>query len=423
MNEMHRRDFLKASGAGILSTGLPIPLVHSGTATPRSGKVIVSIFLRGGQDALNTIVPHGDEDYYKIRPTIAIPEDKVVKLDDTFGLHPALAPLKAYWDKKLFAPVICAGSNHTTRSHFDAQDFMEYAAPGLRTTREGWLNRYLTVTAGPEAQEPPLRALAMQSLLPRALRGNYPVLAVPDLGRGRGGNILDEFHKLYGEDGMGGMEKPVMTRRKGDELSQQDAVKQAGRVTIRALRRYQKVVTEPTRRRRGKGAYPSGRIGDKLAKIAQVIKSGEPMEVASIGYNGWDHHTNEGAMDGSINRMLEHLAQSLDAFMKDLGQHADRTLVLTMTEFGRTCRENGNRGTDHGHGSTMLALGGSVNGGKVFGDWPGLADKSLYQGRDLRVTTDFRNVMADALRGHMGADLPRDFFPNYALPKPMGLFG
>jgi len=427
---MERRDFLKLSGtsASALALGAPLslPLVHVGGSHRNSGRVLVVIYLRGGQDALNTVIPFKDDRYYEIRPTIAIARpgaDKaekgttVIPLDKHFGLHPALSPLKQLWDDNMFVPILSVGSQHPTRSHFDAQDFMEYAAPGLRTMRNGWLNRFLTMTKSPQGKDPVLRALAMQGLLPRSLRGHYPVLAVPDIRRrGRGRNrrgadsTLDAFERLYGDNKAD--KKTDDQDQKGMAPRREDAVLDAGRATIRAMRRYQVITERPTKTADGV-SYPRGGLGTKLARIARVIKSQEPLEIACADYNGWDHHANEGDAQGTMARMLDHLARSLAAFMKDLEEHAGRTLVLTMTEFGRTCRENGNRGTDHGHGGLMFAVGGRVRGGKVYGKWNGLADDNLYQGRDLQVTTDFRDVMAEVLKKYLEFDLPRDFFPDY----------
>ncbi len=423
---MDRRDFIKLSGAGALSLGLPLPAVHISGIQRVGQRTLVVIYLRGGQDPLNTIVPYSDDRYYELRPTIAIPRKDseagrgVIRLDKHFGLHPALAPLKPLYDAKLFAPILSVGSHHTTRSHFDAQDFMEYAAPGLRTEHNGWLNRYLTATKSKQGKDSDLRALAMQGLLPRSLRGDYPVLAVPRIRRkkSKGGDVLDAFQKLYEDDESNPMAKPRRGSRRMEKRD--DDVKIAGQTTIRALRRYERVTSQikPT-----KAAYPNSRFGEKLKRIAQVIRSGETLEVACADYPGWDHHANEGGTDATIARMLGDLGQSLAAFMEDIGERAEDTLVLTMTEFGRTARENGNAGTDHGHGGLMFALGGQVKGGKVHGDWPGLGDNELYKGRDLAITTDFRDVINEALVEHMDFKPPRGFFPEYRPGKGPGFLG
>ena len=424
--DLDRRDFLSMGGGGALALSLPMPRIFFGDPKARETRPLIVIYLRGGQDALNTIVPYGDPIYYEIRPTIAIPMEDgpdgkgVIRLDKTFGLHPALAPLKPLFDRKLFAPILNVGSPHPTRSHFDAQDFMEYAAPGLRNVRSGWLNRYLQHTSSEKEEDPVLRAIAMQGLLPRSVRGDHPVLAVPQV-RGRrrrrqGDDLLDLFDRLY--------EKSRSTtdpNKKATSMSERepDRVVAAGRATIKALRRYQEVMSEPIPQKQGV-SYPAGGLGDKLKSIAHLIKTGEPVQIACADYNGWDHHANEGGTDATIARLLDHLGRSLAAFIADLGDDAERCLVLTMTEFGRTCRENGNRGTDHGHGGAMLALGGGVKGGEIHGKWDGLEDKHLYMGRDLQATTDFRDVMNEVLRKHLEFKVPREFFPDYRPGKGLG---
>lgn len=435
-----RRELLRAAGTGVAALSFPVPLRCLGTTHPagRKDAVLIVIYLRGGQDSLNTIIPYGDARYYEIRPTIAIAPkavdgaEGVIKLTKEFGMHPAMAALKPCWDRRMFAPVINCGSPHPTRSHFDAQDFMEYASPGLRTSRDGWLNRYLNLTAEQRGKDSSLRALAMQGLLPRSLRGKYPVLAVPERGGRRAGKYLDLFDDLYLEDKDDPMpatarpeddkkkrKKRGMIRRRAD-----DPVVASGRNTIQTLRRYQQIVGEDRRSRRG-ARYPRGRLGDRLSDIAKVIHAGERLEIAAVDWNGWDHHTGQGGEQGRMANMLRHVSESIAAFLEDLGQHAGRTVVMTMSEFGRTCRENGNMGTDHGHGGVMLLAGGPVAGGRIFGRWEGLEDKDLYQGRDNPVHTDFRNVMAEVLEVHLGADkLPKGFFPDFKIArKRLGLFG
>lgn len=429
LHSLDRRDFLRIGGIGALSLGLP--QTHFGPSATGPTRPLIVIYLRGGQDALNTIVPYGDKRYYEMRPTIAIPAEDgddgkgVIRLDDTFGLHPALAPLEPLFTRGMFAPIIGVGSPHPTRSHFDAQDFMEYAAPGLRNQQSGWLNRYLQQTPADERQGIVLRAIAMQGLLPRSVRGVYPVLAVPADGlRGRrkhraakDDDMLDLFDRLY--------EKPRAAPGTSHEMSSEerlesDGVVAAGKATIEALRRYRHVMSKPVPQAAGV-RYPAGKLGDKLQKIAHLIKTKEPVQIACADSTGWDHHANEGGNDGNMAVLLAHLGQSLAAFIDDLGDDAERCLVLTMTEFGRTCRENGNRGTDHGHGGAMFAIGGDVKGGKVYGKWRGLADNDLYMGRDLPVTTDFRDVMNEVLRKHLGFKPPRGFFPDYRPGKALGI--
>ncbi|MHC5021709.1 MAG: DUF1501 domain-containing protein [Planctomycetota bacterium] len=415
INDFDRRDFLKWAGCsaaalGLSSSGLAFAQ-EAGTpeAEGAAGKpTLVVVYLRGGMDAIGALVPFADKRYYDIRPTIAVPAESVLKLDDTFGLHPSLAALKPWWDAKRLAPMINVGSPHPTRSHFSAQDYMEYAAPGMPGVTQGWLNRYLTLTRPADVKRATMRALAMQGLLPRALRGDYPVLAVPKA-RAIDEKNLRLFRKIYGESG-GGMGM--------GERREEDQVVNAGRETLGALDQYKKILAK-------KGGavpkYPESKLGGKLHDVARVIHAGAGLEVAALDAGGWDDHANEGGLEGNFADRLGDLAGSLNAFATDLGPKLDRTLVVVMTEFGRVCKENGNTGTDHGHGALWFALGGKVNGGKVYGDWRGLEEKALNQKRDLPVTTDFRDVFDTVLRRHLKLNVPKDFFPSYSAKIVEGL--
>lgn len=410
MIQSSRRSILKAGGAGIASLAFPFPsgFMRSAFAGEDKKPTLVVIYLRGGMDALNVVIPYKDKRYYDLRPTLAIPQDRVVPLDAKFGLHPALKALKPYFDKKQFAPIVSVGSPHPTRSHFDAQDFMEYAAPGLRTVRDGWLNRYLAQSAGKSdsARNDTLRALAMQGLLPRSLRGTYSVVAIPDRKVLQDKKVLDMFGELYGDE---------------EDVGKRQGVLQTGRATAKTLERFAKILAKAESRKTK--PYPAGALGAKLKAIAQVIRSGEGLEVAALDINGWDTHANQGASDGSMPRLLSGLGDGLAAFMDDLGPFLESTVIVTMTEFGRTCKENGNFGTDHGHGGAMFVMGGGINGGKVHGKWAGIEERSMYQGRDLQVTTDFRGVFAEILKNHFRFKPPRGFFPNYKDAPVRGLFG
>lgn len=407
MLDLTRRDVLKAAA---VAAALPAFRFAPGR---RARNTLVVIYQRGGMDALNAVIPFGDKLYYEIRPTIAVPPKDgddgagVLELDKTFGLHPAMKPLMPYWEQKRFAPVVCVGSPHTTRSHFDAQDFMEYAAPGLRTIRDGWLNRYLAATK-PDG-EVPIRAVAMQGLLPRALRGQIPCLAVPENRVLKNDKVLDSFEDLYG-GGAG-----EMGERKDDP------VVESGLDTIETLKAYKEIVEKGAKER--KAEYPKNNgLATKLRDVASLIHAGTGLEIACVDVGGWDDHANEGGSTGAMATRLGDLTGAIGAFAADIGERLDSTMVMVMTEFGRTCRENGNSGTDHGHGSTMLLLGGALKGGRVLGDWRGLEEKALYESRDLPVATDFRDVFAEVLRGHMGWDPAKDFFPEYKANKLKGLF-
>jgi len=417
MNPTHRRDFLKQAAALGAVAGLSPWQQHlrAAVAAPQGAHSLVCIYLRGGADWLNMLVPTGDKEYEAIRPTLALEQaDGLIKLDGDWALHPALRSLAPFWEEKMLAPICAVGSPHTTRSHFDAQDFMEFAAPGNRTVRDGWLNRYLDASS--KKGESEFRAMAMQELLPRSLRGEFPVLAVPSgMDSKRGSRTLSRFEEFYGDgmpaEEMGGeMERP--------EDADPAGIVRSGRVTIETLRRYQEIVAKS----KSDVKYPRGRFGERLQAMAKVLKAGEGLEIAGLDYGGWDDHTAQGGAEGKQATRLKDVADSLAAFCQDLGPQLPRTSIVVMTEFGRTARENGNNGTDHGHGGGMFVLGGGVKGGKVYGKWQGLKQERLYEGRDLPVTTDFRDVFHSVLEGTFDFKPKKGFFPDYKSSRVSGLY-
>jgi len=433
-NPPSRRDFLKLaaiSGVALHSSSFAAQLLAAQPVSPGylpqegGNQSLVVIFLRGGADFMNIVVPYGDPDYPAFRPTLAMNLDAgLIKLDKTFGLHPAMASLQPLWSAGKLAPVVCAGSNHPTRSHFDAQDWMEFAAPGDRTVRQGWLNRYLAITEKPTTEASDFRALGMQELLPRSLRGNYPVLAVPrSLTKKKSSLTLDAFERFYGEGGTDMEGGAAMSGAREDDAA---GVVESGRITIETLRRLQEIVAASDKKNANQtvsgSSYPDSTFANRLKQIALVLKAGEGLEVSGLDYGGWDDHSQEGTVDGKMATRLRDLSNSLSAFCQDLGPTLARTTILVMTEFGRTVKENGNNGTDHGHASTMLVMGGGVKGGQVHGDWRGLKDDALYQGRDLAVTTDFRDVYNAVLENALGFEAPKDFFPGYKPNKMKTLF-
>jgi uncharacterized protein (DUF1501 family) len=420
MSNSSRRDFLKkASALGLVTATTPFESMLQAamrTGAPQSGQSIVCIYLRGGADWLNIIAPYKDKDYAEVRPTLALEKaDGLVELDADWGLHPAMRSLEPLWAEKMLAPIVAVGSPHTTRSHFDAQDFMEFAAPGNRTVRSGWLNRYLAESQDKDSSQ--FRAMAMQELLPRSLRGEYPVLAVPSgMDKAKGAKTLNRFEEFYG-GGAGEMPAGEMP---GEMERPEDAagIVKSGKVTIETLRRYQEILAKG----KTEVKYPSGRFSQRLAAMAKVLKAGEGLEVAGLDYGGWDDHANQGAAEGRQATRLKDVADSLAAFCRDMGPKMDSTTIVVMTEFGRTVRENGNGGTDHGHGGGMFVIGGGVKGGKVYGDWQGLKPERLYEGRDLQVTTDFRDVFHSVLAGTFDFKVPKDFFPDYKSKKISGMY-
>jgi uncharacterized protein (DUF1501 family) len=393
-----RRFFLKSSGLAFVSFGLaPRVFVRSALAAEgsRRKKTLVVVFQRGACDGLNTVVPHGEEAYYRLRPTIALPAprgvatDAALDLDGFFGLHPALDPLRALWTERSLALVHAVGSPDATRSHFDAQDFMESGTPGVKSTQDGWMNRHLQ--AAPDRQATPFRAVALTPTMPRSLAGPAPTVAMASLAqfavRGPAGAALERLYASGGDDVLHG----------------------TGRDTFSALDYLRKA--DPGRYRPAAGVeYPAGRWGDSLKQIAQLVKADVGLELAFTEIGGWDHHAAEGGVQGQLANRLRDLGRALFAFHRDLGGRMGDVTLVTLTEFGRTVAENGTRGTDHGHASVSFVMGGEVRGGRVHGRWPGLGPDRLYEGRDLAITTDFRDLLGELLTRHLGArDLSRVF--------------
>jgi uncharacterized protein (DUF1501 family) len=409
-----RRVFLKNSALTLVSTAVvPAFLTRAvyGSELPLGKKRLVVIFQRGAADGLNIVVPHGESDYYAMRPTINIPQRDVIDLDGMFGLHPSLASFKPIWDQKHLAIVHAAGSPDPTRSHFDAQDFMESGTPGYKATEDGWLNRALHRKDVANKNEP-FRAIALGTNLPRILAGHEPAIAVSNVNQfGVGGNnpaatpAANSFESMY-------------------EGSVDSVLHGTGQETFDAVKMLK--AADPSKYQPAPGAnYPRGHFGDALKQTAQLIKANLGVQVAFTDVGGWDHHVNEGATQGQIANVLREFGQSISAFWTDLGDLQEETVVITMSEFGRTARENGNRGTDHGHANVMFVLGGPVRGGRIYGQWPGLAQNQLYEGRDLALTTDFRRVLGEAVSTHMGNRDLNTVFPNFQnSPKSfLGLLG
>lgn len=366
-------------------------------------KVLVTIFQRGAVDGLNMLVPHGDSEYYNIRPTIGIPKpgavDGAIKLDDTFGLHPSLKPFASLYESKQLAVVTAAGSPDNTRSHFDAQDYMESGTPGNKGTRDGWLNRVLQSMNEKDAS--PFRAVSLTQQLPRALYGRAPSVAMANLG--------DFAIKagIYTQNMAGGFEGIYQQNAK-------DSLGETGRETFEAVNFLKKA--DPAQFKPENGAvYPVTPFARNMQQIAQLIKANVGLEVAFTDTPGlnWDTHANEGGARGQLANLLNNFSQAIAAFTQDLGKRMDDVVVLTMSEFGRTARENGTRGTDHGHANTMFVIGNSVKGGKVYGDFKGLKPDQLNEGRDLALTTDFRDVFAEVAYKQLGSKDLAKIFPNY----------
>ncbi len=414
---MNRRFFLRSGGVAIASIGVSLSVpsfleraVLGASLQPVRGgrrKTLVAIFQRGAVDGLNMVVPYGEGSYYDLRPSIAIPRpltgnaDAAIDLDGFFGLHPVMRSFQPLWNSKQMAIVHAAGSPDNTRSHFDAQDYMESGTPGVKSTSSGWLNRYLQSKADPARSL--FRAVSMTQTMPRVLQGAAPTLSISNLSdftirAGRASaSVQGGFEAIYDE-------------------TVNDALRGTGKETFEAIN-YLKQVNPGQHRPQNGAQYPRSQFGNSLLQIAQLIKSRVGLEVAFADVGGWDTHVNQGSSRGQLANRLQDFADGISALVTDLGERMDEVVILTMSEFGRTVRENGNRGTDHGHANAMFVIGGSVKGGKVYGDWPGLKGERLYEGRDLALTTDFRDVFGEVAQRHLGTKNMPAVFPGYALSE------
>jgi uncharacterized protein (DUF1501 family) len=434
MSRLTRRTLLRNGSLALVALGLPPAFLTRAASAQerRHAKTLVAIFQRGAVDGLSMVVPFGDRAYAAQRRATRIPAPLrdgtgAIDLDGFFGLHPALAPLHPLYTRGDLAIVHAIGSPHPTRSHFDAQDFMETATPGIKSTRDGWLNRVLQQTScracGASRAEdgaahtvdhlagqtglalasphhPALRGVALGAAMPRSLRGAAPSLALTDLqqfsvGHARGGAAQEAFERLY-------------------DSGPRDIVSGAAGEAFEAARILQAIGAQPYRPASGV-QYPAGAFGRSLQQIAQLLKSGVGVEIAFTDIGGWDTHQGQGGVQGQLANRFTELARGLRALHDDLGDRMEDVVVLTMSEFGRTVAENGTGGTDHGCGTCMLALGGRVAGGRVLGDWPGLEREQLHDGRDLARTTDFRDLFAEVAVRHLGTGNLDQVFPGHAI--------
>lgn len=392
---MRRRLFLQASGSGLAFAGLGLApsFLRAASASPvAKGKVLVLLIQRGACDALSVVPPVGEPRYYDLRPTIAIPASDALRLDGAFALHPSLSALKPFFDAKILAPVMGAGSPDPTRSHFDAQDYLESGTPGVKRTEDGCLDRALSVMRA----DGPFSGVALQPTLPRILQGSVPALALGSLDDFRlpDGPATGGFESMYGA----ALDRTL--RGVGDETFQ--ALKDLKAKDPRAI--------APS----AGAAYPTSPLGKRMQQIAQLIKADLGLRIAVSDCGGWDTHVAQGSSKGQLSARLQDFGDSLGAFLTDLSDRMDQVCLLTLTEFGRTARENGNRGTDHGHGSVAFLAGGGVKGGRVLNAWKSLGDGDLNEGRDLKVAYDYRALLGEALTKHLGIrDLTR-VFPGYA---------
>ena len=411
-----RRAFMKAGGLALVSLGAdPIFLdraayaLQSVAGVTAGKKTLVCLFQRGAVDGLSMIVPAGDPWYWRERQRIALPKEQLISLDGMFALHPRLAPLKPLWDQHSLAIVHAVGSPSTTRSHFDAQDYMESGTPDVKSTPDGWANRFCSHAA--EHANTPFRAVAFGPQLPRMMAGSAPSLAIDDL-------------RTFGMRAAQASGEQKLTRA-FEELYQGAATGLVASSSAESFEAIKMLKTaNPTAMQPANGAtYGRNKLAISLQQVAQLIKSDLGVEIAFVDVGGWDTHVNQGADQGQLATRLDELAGALGAFTTDLGERMRDVVVITMSEFGRTVRENGTSGTDHGHGTAMMIMGGNVQGGKVYGQWPGLAPEQRYEGRDLAVTTDFRSVFGEVLQGHLGPANLSQIFPGFEQVAKVGMFG
>jgi len=415
-----RGAFLKAGGLALLTFGAGpsflnrAALAATGSTSARRRKVLVTIFQRGAMDGLAAVPLLAEPALGRLRPRLAMSaarsagQERLLALDDRFGLHPALAPLAHLYSDGNLAVVHAVGSPDPTRSHFDAQDYMETGTPGEKGGRSGWLNR-VAGELGHEAASP-FRAVAMTPVLPRSLYGPEPAVAVTNLA-----NFRVRPPGAKGTDLGAGAGFEALYRQTSEEI-----LRETGRETFDAVELLSE--REIASYRPAPGAdYPRGNLGAALRQIAMLIKAGVGLEVAFAETGGWDTHVQQGAARGTFARRADDLARAITAFWTDLGGWRSDVAVLTMTEFGRTVRENGSGGTDHGHGSCLFLLGEKVRGGRVHGHLESLAPDALYEGRDLPVTTDFRAVFTEVARGHLGVAPGVELFPGWS-GKALPLF-
>jgi uncharacterized protein (DUF1501 family) len=418
---MDRRVFMKSGAMALATMGLSPTFLRrtvfaqdllKGAAINGNarGKVLIVLFQRGAADALNVVVPHGEANYYAMRPTIAVPRPSgaagsAIDLDGFFGLHPSLDAFKPLWDDGILAPVHAVGSPSNTRSHFDAQDYMESGTPDNKGTPGGWLNRYLAVKGtcdecrlgAHDAAPSPFSAVAMTPQTPRILEGAEPTVAMNSIAEftiRTNGTQAERIEALY-------------------KTGSADVVHAAGGEMFDAIKILQ--TANPLQYQPQNGAqYPRSPFGQHLLQIAQLIKADVGLEIAFADVGGWDTHVNQGGATGQLANRLADFSASIAALVRDLGSRMADTTILTMSEFGRTARQNGNGGTDHGHATAMFVIGGDVKGKKVHGRWPGLAVEQLNDGRDLALTTDFRSVFSEVAFKHLGAAKMDAVFPGYS---------
>ncbi|HEX7642528.1 MAG TPA: DUF1501 domain-containing protein [Burkholderiaceae bacterium] len=384
---MKRRDFLQtiAAGAALLPFGRQAWAASLSEGTPTKHKMIV-VMLRGAVDGLSVVAPYADANYYRLRPSIAVPqpgqENGAIDLDGYFGLNPALASMRPLWQSGKLAFIHASGSPDPTRSHFDAQDYLESGTPGRKATQDGWMNRMLGGLPGPVT---PTRAVAIGPLMPRILSGHVTASNIASGAAGSKATALDRpqvgdaFDKLYS-----GNDKYSKAYQQSQQTHQEVMIS----------------LDDEMEAANGGAPLPNG-FPDDAERLARLMRKDANIQLAFLAVGGWDTHANQGTVKGQLANRLNPLGLGLANLAQQLGPMFDDTTIVVMSEFGRTARQNGNNGTDHGHGNVMWVLGGKVNGGRVYADWQGMEENRLHEGRDLPVTTDFRQVLAQIGERHL----------------------
>ena len=421
--QITRRHFLKSSGALALYAGVSpaLNLLNAAPATGvHRGKTLVVIFLRGGLDGLNFVVPYGDKDYYGLRKRIAIArpgeKDGVLELNDTFGLNPRAAALMPLFESKNAVALHAVGYALNTRSHFEEQDVWETGVIGNTVNSDGWLNRHLLTSTG----HGQVRAVTIGDSLPRILRGDAPAYAL----RGISDLSLPGRSESEAAAMTAALEHAYCSTPDAARSAAMDLLAHEARNTLDGMAQLKKLAGQPYQ---PVGPYPDTGFSKKLQETARLIKADIGLEVVEIDFGGWDTHNNQGGVAGQYGNLVQQLTEGLAAFSRDLESRMDDVLVLTLSDFGRTAAENGTSGTDHGWGNCMLAIGGATlrrtasKSGPVLGKWPGLSKEKLYQGRDLAHTTDFRDVLGEVVGAHLGNENLKRVLPGHEF-KPVGLF-
>jgi uncharacterized protein (DUF1501 family) len=410
---LSRRDFIKFTAASLPAFTLAPAVERWPASMPRlvfappgvepKGDILVCVFQRGGMDGLNAVIPHGEAQYYNRRPTLAVAEPKPgddqtgIDLDGFFGLHPALRPLKDIWDDKGLAIIHAVGSPDPTHSHFDAMDYMERGTPGEKQIPTGWIGRHLQTASW--QNNSPFRAVGMGGVMQASLRGPVPVTTLQSIA---------DYHLAGRADELVNIQKTLASLYSLDGQLKTEAEETFSATDLLAGIDVSQYTPE------GGATYAETEFGMAMKQVAQLTKAEIGLEVACVDIGGWDTHAAEGGVDGQMPMLLNEFASGLAALYQDLGDRRKKVTVITMSEFGRRAYENGSHGTDHGHGNVMFALGGNVNGGKVYGDWPGLADGQLTGPGDLQITTDFRDVLGEIVQKRLAnPDHLTDIFPEY----------